>query len=387
MARGTIYGVSARNAPDHLSLAAAFVIGVAAILLLKLSPWTAGWSPLWAALATALVISGYAAVVWLSGGLQIEPETIGDNCYYLGFLFTLTSLAVTLYRISPNGEADMAGSAIGEILSGFGVALSSTIVGVFLRVGFMQIRPDIVARDRVMRRDLHQATRDYQNELRKTVLDMKSFGTEIIQHNAEASVKLSARLDQAATAMDQFAVSSAEAVARTLRENTEIITRDIAAMLESVARSANSHVTDAVKSSTDSALTSVQSSIRGMAEAMSEAQHRNDTNLQSQTESMARQTAALQALERLITELDQRRASDLEMMDAARLRFSKLAASLDEMAQALDAQAGAADVRTAASAELARQATEKLDALQRESAHQRGWLRRVLGRRRAPGDV
>ena len=33
-------------------------------------------------------------------------EIIGDNCYYLGFVFTLTSLAVTLYLLHKIGDVE-----------------------------------------------------------------------------------------------------------------------------------------------------------------------------------------------------------------------------------------------------------------------------------------
>ncbi len=77
----------------------------------------------------------------------LGAEVIGDNSYYLGFLFTLTSLAVTLYFVVDVAAEDRA-FAHPEVISGFGVALVSTLVGVFIRVLMMQFRLDLVARER-----------------------------------------------------------------------------------------------------------------------------------------------------------------------------------------------------------------------------------------------
>ena len=56
---------------------------------------------------------------------KLRLDVAGDNMYYLGFLYTLSSLAVAI-TIS---EAE-------QILANFGVAISSTILGIAARVAF-----------------------------------------------------------------------------------------------------------------------------------------------------------------------------------------------------------------------------------------------------------
>jgi hypothetical protein len=182
---------SSSRARDHLDKAAlglAFLIGVVGILALKLSDlspfWVAGWA--------AAVLVAYVAAAWVVGQLVIEPEAIGDNAYYLGFLFTLTSLSVTLYQLVES--ADQTG-ALREIVSGFGIALSSTIVGIFLRVLLMQVRPDIVARDREARIELQQAARDFRAELFMSIATIKEFTTQAHQLAAEQGSKIGVLTD------------------------------------------------------------------------------------------------------------------------------------------------------------------------------------------------
>jgi len=66
----------------------------------------------------------------------IHADIIGDNIYYLGFLFTLVSLAYTLYKFtSTDNEID-------QIIKNFGIALSTTLIGVVGRVYFNQTHND-----------------------------------------------------------------------------------------------------------------------------------------------------------------------------------------------------------------------------------------------------
>jgi hypothetical protein len=122
-----MHAVFPREVLDKAALIAAFAIGAGGTLVLKLE----GIEPAWlGAIFAAVVLVAYATVTWMLGRLEIEPEAIGDNCYYLGFLFTLTSLAVTLYQLSQSeGEIVMR-----EVIAGFGIALGSTIVGVLQRL-------------------------------------------------------------------------------------------------------------------------------------------------------------------------------------------------------------------------------------------------------------
>ena len=128
-----------RDHLDKVALVVAFLAGAG-------GSWGAkalGLGPFVAVAWTVGAMGFYVLAVTVLGRLRIEPEAIGDNCYYLGFLLTLSSLSATLYQLTLSGEeAELMRSIIG----GFGVALISTILGILLRVIFIQLRPDIVAR-------------------------------------------------------------------------------------------------------------------------------------------------------------------------------------------------------------------------------------------------
>ena len=94
---------------------------------------------------TAFANAWYAAVVAAGVVLTLAiyyllndedaPEEEGDNVYYLGLLFTLISLMVTLVELF-GADADAVRNAekIRTLLENFGIALTSTVVGIAGRV-------------------------------------------------------------------------------------------------------------------------------------------------------------------------------------------------------------------------------------------------------------
>ena len=66
----------------------------------------------------------------------IRNEQLGDSCYYMGFLLTLVSLGFALYEFSSDPDEEFGR----EILADFGIALSTTILGLIFRVYFSQFR-------------------------------------------------------------------------------------------------------------------------------------------------------------------------------------------------------------------------------------------------------
>lgn len=188
------YQSTASDSTDKILLAAAFSIGIIGSVSLKIYGVNV-WVP--AAFSAAVIII-YALCAYFLPRVQLESDQVGDNAYYLGFVLTLTSLSFTLYELS---GSDAQVEFIAEVIAGFGIALSSTIVGVAVRVMFLQFRVDLVARDREARLSLNDAMRQFRAELADTIRGVKYLGVEIRQSlnehhaalaksNAEASQSL-----------------------------------------------------------------------------------------------------------------------------------------------------------------------------------------------------
>ena len=137
-----------------------FLLGVAAILTLKELVDHQG---VVTGVPCALMLL-YAGRLWNFGEARPRSDAAGDNLYYLGFLYTLTSLAHSLYRFSAS-EADTE-----IIVTNFGIAISTTILGMALRI--LLGRPavdDPAAIEESARLDLARTARKLRAEMSYTV--------------------------------------------------------------------------------------------------------------------------------------------------------------------------------------------------------------------------
>ena len=167
-----------RTSLDVIVFFLSFIIGIIAILVSKSYD-----APIIITLLLPIVIiMGYAIIAYLYSSNALEPDIIGDNCYYLGFIFTLVSLAHTLYAVSGSQTNP---ETVHDIISGFGIALSSTIAGIFARAFFLQYRPDIVTAERKARQEILQATREFRTELHQSVGELKYFSRAVQQRLGE----------------------------------------------------------------------------------------------------------------------------------------------------------------------------------------------------------
>lgn len=289
MARPAIHGVGAREVVDRTALILAFLVGLLGSVALKL----AGAPALVGAVWPVLVLLAYVAVCFASRATAVEPEVIGDNCYYLGFLFTLGSLAVTLYQIrDPSGLGAGAGDVISLVISGFGVALTSTIVGVFLRMMLIQMRPDIVSRDREMRRDLSQGVREFRAAVAQVSRQVKEIAVEGVQHASERNARLDEISDRHAAQVGELLTRHAEGFEEAMKgfvsrlsdefvgrlavdveRTTEGLRRATDALASSVAEVAATHEKAAaslagVQHTVEGALVRLRVSIEGQADAL-----------------------------------------------------------------------------------------------------------------------
>ena len=114
-----------------------------------------------------LIMVGYAALLG-ARLFRLRDDQSGDNLYYMGFLFTLTSLAVSLYQFSAAGSAE-------QIVQNFGIAIASTIAGITLRIMFNQMRRDPVETEAASRLELAEASRRVKRELESSILEFSYF--------------------------------------------------------------------------------------------------------------------------------------------------------------------------------------------------------------------
>ena len=121
------------------------------------------------AVPCALMLA-YASLLWDFGTKRPRSGATGDNLYYLGFLYTLTSLGHSLYRFSTDQEDTE------SIVTNFGIAIFTTILGMALRILLGQTAADDpTVIEASARLDLATSARRLRAEMDYTVQDFKDF--------------------------------------------------------------------------------------------------------------------------------------------------------------------------------------------------------------------
>jgi hypothetical protein len=162
------------------------------------------------------------AAVWIPR-LRVRLDQAGDNAYYLGLLFTLTSMAFALWDFRGAIEsADLVrGTDLGakQIIANFGIALATTIAGIFLRIVLHQMRVDPGDVEAMTRIELAEASKRVRAVLETLSLDIAQFHEEMRQRSADAlsalfedvkskAASLGERVDAAAQGLADVAKAS-----------------------------------------------------------------------------------------------------------------------------------------------------------------------------------
>ncbi|MCY3965071.1 MAG: hypothetical protein OXG83_08535 [Acidobacteria bacterium] len=145
----------------------AFFLG-GGVLILLMKSLTA--SPLLAVVLPVVLMGSYACLLVEWPDLRPRYDFAGDNFYYLGFLYTLISLAISLYQFNTEG-------ATSAIITNFGLALTSTILGLAGRILLNQPRDEEEAEARA-REDLARANRRLRAEMEYSIDEFQQFRAE-----------------------------------------------------------------------------------------------------------------------------------------------------------------------------------------------------------------
>lgn len=176
------------------------LVGVAFIVIAKSLAWPAA---VVTGAPVALMV-GYAVAIILLRRLRLRDDQTGDNFYYMGFIFTLTSLAMSLVQYST-------GSDVSEIVVNFGVAVASTIAGIVLRILFNLVRRDPVEVEHVARLELADASRRVRLELDGILMELAHFRRTNQQMLEEGFHEIREEVKRAADASNEAVTKSAEA--------------------------------------------------------------------------------------------------------------------------------------------------------------------------------
>jgi methyl-accepting chemotaxis protein len=194
--------------PDKGLFGFVAVFGFGLIIALKLYDYN---SDIVAGLAVALMVV-YGLIAYRIPDVHIRLDRLGDNFYYLGFIFTLGSMSAALIQLrnNPNIEA---------ILGSFGIALFTTIVGVAGRVLFTQMRTEIDEVEALVRRDVLEAANNLKAQLSLSLRDFQTFHQSVHQVSTETLSRIDAAIDKEVSQVGNAARLVAEQVSEAFKAN------------------------------------------------------------------------------------------------------------------------------------------------------------------------
>ena len=210
------------QAADKAVLFLSFLAGVVGIVGMKFQGFAQWQVTSW----PVAVLFFYAVMVIILKRFRLREDQVGDNCYYLGLLFTLTSLSLALYQFQSGSEA---ASRTEAIVTDFGIALVSTIAGLFLRVFFNQFRLDPIEIEREARQELAAAASRLRSELSTTVTEFNHYVRSLRQSIEEAmtgvAAEANARVSQTTEKLGEVAKAVLEALDKDQKAHGESMTR------------------------------------------------------------------------------------------------------------------------------------------------------------------
>lgn len=156
------------------------------------------------------LMAAYAVVIWVFRRARLRDDQTGDNFYYMGFIFTLTSLAVALIQYS-------FGSGVDQIVQNFGIAVATTIAGIVFRILFNLARRDPVEIEHLSRLELSEASNKVRRELNTSLVDFAHFRRANQQMLEEGYEEIASRFSQAADS----ALESLDKVSKAAQESVE----------------------------------------------------------------------------------------------------------------------------------------------------------------------
>jgi hypothetical protein len=189
-----------------------------------------GFSVIYAVIFAALVMLTYI----LTGATKkylIRPDLLGDNTYYLGFLFTLVSLAYTLYKYSSNENE------VEAIIHNFGVALATTLLGLVGRVYFIQVKEDPAVFEKAVRISLTDQASTLIGVIADIRVDLLTMKTSIQQSIQEG-------VSESMDTMTKSMLEASESYKSDLQKNSEklhqVLTENLTSFQEVVKASNDS---------------------------------------------------------------------------------------------------------------------------------------------------
>ena len=150
-----------------------------------------------------LMMAYLIGVIFLNKKMNtfVRDEQMGDSFYYLGFLYTLTALAVSLFGIEEE---------INELLKNFGIAITTTLVGLIGRIILSQFRESLDEMKEKSERQISDSARKLNTQLVQSIDILRNQSIAISKNTDKA-------LQDSSSSLRRYMVENS----KILQESTE----------------------------------------------------------------------------------------------------------------------------------------------------------------------
>jgi hypothetical protein len=131
----------------------------------------------------------------------VRDEQMGDSFYYLGFLYTLTALAISLFTIDEN---------FNDLLKNFGIAITTTLIGLIGRIVMSQFRESLDEMKEKAEAQISDSARKLNTQLIASIDILKNQSVNISKNTDKA-------LQDSSSSLRRFMVENN----KILQESTE----------------------------------------------------------------------------------------------------------------------------------------------------------------------
>tara|TARA_Y100000746_G_scaffold215212_1_gene209146 strand:+ start:96 stop:1127 length:1032 start_codon:yes stop_codon:yes gene_type:complete len=207
---------------------------------------TSSWIPAWFAMminfglpVCVILFYTYSVNKDTSDTLSIEQKA--DSVYYMGFILTLFAMTASLIALAASGD-DLEFNAV---VINFGLALTTTILGLSIRIMWLQLSSQSLAdAESILRQKIMRRSQDLQDQTEKVVGSLTALSNQLatVSEPLKQSFNSLGNLDTSAESASQSLIQIAgladrlETSVSLLQENVD---SDMVKNVEDLAKSIN----------------------------------------------------------------------------------------------------------------------------------------------------
>lgn len=201
------------------------------------SPWILGFT-----IPLALMAAYIAIGTLLRDRDEVSDEKFADSCYYLGFIFTITSIIICLLDIR------QISSHLNDIAVRFGAAMVSTALGLGIRVYLVNFKKDALDLLETAEDDLLISIRAFQTHLEFVIDRVKAFTAAVNDATSTAIASVNLNIEAVGDACTKHLAEQSETVSQHNRQISEQLAGHLSKVSQNLEISASNYIDALVES-------------------------------------------------------------------------------------------------------------------------------------------